>query len=192
MMNHEKKMNGLLEGLKGGDLRSDSRANEVADMVLRNPALLDELAEGLDASDGVVRVRTTHALERISRTQPEMLAHLKSRLIKLALDDNISMVRWHLSMIFSNLRLREKENDRIIETLFTLLEDESDFVKCWAIASLAIIGKRVEKKRNAIVKELKRLRKGQRRAVMTRVNKAIKVCENEDEKIPVGWLKAKT
>jgi HEAT repeat protein len=189
MMNHEKKMNGLLEGLKGGDLRSDGRADEVADMVLRNPALLDELAEGLDAYDGVVRARTAHALEKISRTHPEMLAYLKSRLIKLALEDNIPMVRWHLAMIFGNLRLREKENDTIIETLFALLGDESDFVKCWAVVSLTIIGRRVEKKRNAIEKELKRLQKGQSRAVMTRVNKALKVCENEDVEIPAGWMK---
>jgi HEAT repeat protein len=182
-------MNKLLEKLGGGDLRSDGKANEMADMVLRNPALLDELAEGLDASDGVVRARTSHAMEKISRTHPEMLARLKSRLIKLALEDNMPMVRWHLAMIFGNLRLREKENDTIIETLFTLLGDESDFVKCWAIASLAIIGERVKKKRNAIVKELKRIRKGQSRAVMTRVNKALKVCENEDEKVPKGWMK---
>jgi len=185
----KKRMNGLLERLKGGDLRSDGSADEVADMVLRNPALLGELAEGFDAYDGVVRAQTAHALEKISRTHSEMLAHLKSRLVNLALEDDIPMVRWHLAMIFGNLRLREKENNTITETLFTLLGDESDFVKCWAVTSLAIIGKRVEKKRNAIVKELKRLRKGQSRAVMTRVNKAIKVCENEDEKIPAGWMK---
>lgn len=66
-------VNELIEKLRGGDLRSDGRSNEVADAVIRKPHLIDKLVERLDADEDVVRARTAHALERISRTNPEML-----------------------------------------------------------------------------------------------------------------------
>jgi len=61
-------MNALLRKLSGGDLRSDGRANEVAEEVIRNPELLEQLLEGLDEPDDLVRARTVHVMERISRT----------------------------------------------------------------------------------------------------------------------------
>ena len=66
-------MNELLEKLAGGDLRSDGKASEVADEVVANPGLLPQLAEGLDETNDLVRARTAHALERISRKNGEML-----------------------------------------------------------------------------------------------------------------------
>ena len=61
-------MNALLRKLSGGDLRSDGRANEVAEEVIRTPELLEQLLEGLDEPDDLVRARTVHVMERISRT----------------------------------------------------------------------------------------------------------------------------
>jgi hypothetical protein len=60
-------MNTLLQKLSGGDLRSNGRAEEVAERVTRNPRLLEQLLEGLSEPDDVIRARTAHALERVSR-----------------------------------------------------------------------------------------------------------------------------
>jgi hypothetical protein len=68
-------MNTLLQKLSGGDLRSDGRADEVAEEVTRNPRLLGQLFEGLSEHDDVIRARTAHALERVSRT----MASIRSR-----------------------------------------------------------------------------------------------------------------
>jgi len=122
-------MNELLKELGGGDLRSDGRANEVAEEVIRNPHLLNKLVEGLDEPDDVIRARTAHALEKISRTNPEMLKELVPRFIKLSSQDKVPMVKWHLAMIFGNITLSEKETDEVISALFHLLKDESVFVK---------------------------------------------------------------
>ena len=63
-------MNKLLSGLEGGSLISNGDANLVADEVLKNNELLSDLLEGLNEPNNVVRARTTHALEKISRTNP--------------------------------------------------------------------------------------------------------------------------
>ena len=60
-------MNELSALLTGGDLRSDGEADTVADKVLESLDLFDRLFEGLSESDDVVRARTAHALEKISR-----------------------------------------------------------------------------------------------------------------------------
>ena len=54
-------MNELIEMLRGGDLRSDGQANEVAEMVLEHPGLFDELFAGLWESDAVIRARPAAA-----------------------------------------------------------------------------------------------------------------------------------
>jgi len=59
-------MKELLRKLSGGDLRSDGRANEVAEKVTQNSQSLSKLAEALSGPDDVIRARTAHALEKIS------------------------------------------------------------------------------------------------------------------------------
>ncbi len=184
-------MNELLQKLTGGDLRSDGRANEVAEEVIKNPRLLNKLVEGLRESDNLVRARTTHALEKISRTNPEMLQGLTLQLIETALKDKVPMVKWHLAMIFGNIPFSEKEIDAVILTLFHLLNDENAFVKSWAIASLAIIGRKNKSKRKEIIGRIKALQNDESIAVRGRAIKALNILENEDEKIPISWLKAR-
>jgi len=95
-------MNKLLQKLSGGDLRSDGRANEVAEEVDRNPRLLEQLLERLSEPDDLIRARTAYALERISRTNHGLFRGLMPQLISLSVNDRIPMVRWHLAMIFGN------------------------------------------------------------------------------------------
>jgi hypothetical protein len=75
-------MNKLLKMLSGGGLRSDGRANEVAEKVIKNPDLFDHLVEGLSESDDGLRARTAHALERISRTHPGLMLADRSVFVK--------------------------------------------------------------------------------------------------------------
>ena len=122
--------NELLKKLSGGDLRSDGRANEVAEDVIKDPQLLDMLVEGLSESNDMIRARSAHALEKISRNNPIMLQVLIPQLIRLAFEDRVPMVKWHLAMIFGNIPF-EKENEKVISALFHLLNDNSNFVRSW-------------------------------------------------------------
>ena len=147
-------MNNLLQELAGGDLRSDGKANMVAEQVMKNPYLLGMLVEGLSEPDDVIRARTAHALERISCHNPEMLQGLTSQFINRASTDTVPMVKWHLAMLFQNIPLEEQETDAVVSTLFHLLEDKSVFVRSWSIVSLCVIGAKTATKRTKIMSRI--------------------------------------
>ncbi len=181
-------MNELLRKLRGGDLRSDGRANEVAEEVMGNPQLLPVLVEGLAEPDDVVRARTAHALENISRVHPEFLQDFTPQLRELALKDEVPMVRWHIAMIFGNTT--GKEVDDVVSVLFHLLEDESVFVVSWSIVSLCILGGKYESKRREIIEKVEALKDFNSIAIRTKVKKAINVLKGK-EPMPVTWYKGR-
>ncbi len=131
-------MNDLLKRLQGGTVVSDGAANAVADFVMAEPDQLDKLVEGLRFSDDVIRARSAHALERISRRRPDLVLKLLPEFIDLALNDPVPMVRWHIPMILSNLTLEGSDYEIVLSLLFRLLHDNSVFVKNWTISGLAI------------------------------------------------------
>jgi hypothetical protein len=181
-------MNHLVELLKGGDLRSDGHADEVALDVIRDPELLVFLLDGLDELDDLVRGRTSHALEKISRTHPELFDGLLPQLLKQSLSDKLPMVKWHLAMLFVNLNLTNEETDEVISALYILLNDKSVFVKAWSISSLTILALDNPDKKAEIIGKIKVFENDKSAAVKNRVSKAMKVLEN-CETLPRGWSK---
>jgi hypothetical protein len=183
-------MNDLLLNLTGGDLRSDGKADEVANTILKDPESIPLLIEGLDEPDDVVRGRTAHAFEKISRMHPELVKNLMPTFITLALNDDVPMVRWHMAMIFGNCFHSPDEIKTILPVLYEMLEDESIFVKSWAIVSLCILGMALETQKEQILNEIIPLQHDSSVAIQSKVQKAIAVLQ-DGEKIPDGWIKSK-
>jgi HEAT repeat protein len=181
-------VNDLLEKLRGGDLRSDGRANEVVEEVLTSPQFLPKVIQGLDEPDDVVRGRTADVLEKISRTAPELLRGLTRKFMDLAAHDEIPMVRWHLVMIFGNIELSQEERDDVVSLLLHLLHDESVFVKSWAIVALCILGLRDEGRREEIIEDIRALKDDESIAIRSKVARAMEVLEFKSE-MPAGWFK---
>ena len=181
-------MNHVLNRLKGGSLVSDGFANEVADEVLKHTELLDDLIDGLATTDDVIRARTAHAIERISRSKPDLIKNLLPDLIELALNDPVPMVRWHMPMTFANVAFMDPELDRVFPALFRQLEDESVFVKTWAIASLVILGQRKKDVGKEIKRRLAVLVTDPSISVRTRAKKAIAILDGT-QPITKGWYK---
>nr|MDO8079259.1 hypothetical protein [Candidatus Freyarchaeota archaeon] len=176
--------------LSGGDLRSDGRSKEVVEEVLRNPQLLGKLIEALSEPDDVIRGRAADALEKISRTHPESVQEHLPLLIKLAYNDKVPMVKFHIAMIFGNLKVSGELFDQVTSTLFHLLQDESVFVKSWAIVSLCIISRRNKDIREKTIENIRSLQNHKSIAIRSKVDKALKILE-KNEPIPPNWLKAK-
>lgn len=183
-------MNQILEWLKGGDLRSDGHASEVADVVIRNPLLFDDLYAGLFVQEDVVRGRTAHALERISRSKPEQLIQHLDTLFELARQDPLPVVRFHLAMLFGNLVIYEQQAEAIQSVLLEMLGDESTFTKSWAISSLTILGRKYPHMREVILQKLAPYLSDKSIAVRSRIKKALMLLTNEDQPLPDGWLKS--
>jgi HEAT repeat protein len=86
-------MNQLLNWLGGGDLTSDGDSNQVADLVIEIPALLDDLIEGLRSENDVVRGRAADAVEKVAWHRPQNVARYLPMVLQHAEHDPIPMVR---------------------------------------------------------------------------------------------------
>ncbi|HEY47682.1 MAG TPA: hypothetical protein G4O14_12990 [Anaerolineae bacterium] len=183
-------MGQILEWLSGGDLRSDGMSNEAADFVLKSPEMFDELFEGLSASDDVVRGRTADALEKISRTKPELLVERLPKLLQVAEEDHVPMVKMHLAMIFGHLAIYEERHRDLISTLLYLLDNGSVFARSWAIVSLCILAKKYPEERKQILERIEPIQRDRSIAMRTKARKAVDLLANKNVPFPKGWIKS--
>jgi len=183
-------MNQILEWLLGGDLRSDGLSSEVADFVLANPELVEDLVEGLDESQDLVRGRTADALEKVGRVNPQIVAAFLPRLLSAAQNDPIAMVKMHIAMLLGHLAMLAEHSESITETLLDMLDDGSVFAISWAIASLCIMGRMYPGQRERIITAIAKLQRDPSIAIRTRVRKALNVLTDEYSQFPKGWVKS--
>jgi HEAT repeat protein len=183
-------MNQVLEWLLGGDLRSDGLSTEVANFVLANPLLMDELLEGLDEEQDLVRGRTADALEKIARQSPELLVPSLPKLLAVANDDPLPMVKMHIAMLLGHLAMYTEHAGAITHALLEMLDDRSVFARSWAIASLCIMGRKHQQERSRIVESIAGLQGDSSIAIRTRVRNALTVLTDEQAPFPKGWIKS--
>jgi HEAT repeat protein len=132
----------IVDKLKGGDLRSIGRANEVAEEVINNPDLFDDLFKGINNEDPVVRMRTADAVEKVTKRHPEYLIPHKTVLLRQAAGLRQQEVRWHVAQLLPRLILDENEKSKAVEILFEYLEDQSRIVQTNALQALADLAMR--------------------------------------------------
>jgi hypothetical protein len=180
----------ILEMLAGGDLRSDGMGTEVAELVLKNPHLFEDLFEGLRASDEVIRGRTSHALEMVSRSQPELLKTHVPLICEFVKIEKLAMVRWHIAMIFGNLAHYKEYVGEMFECLLDLIQDRSVFVRSWAVVSLCIIGRMYPKTVVESLEIISPLQKDPSIAIRSKASKAVSILTHEMSPFPTGWIKS--
>ncbi len=185
-------MNQLLQWLAGGDLRSDGLSNEAASFVLENPEVFDDLFEGLEVSDDVIRGRAADALEKVSRSRPDLFSDRLSDLFQIAEKDRVPMVLMHVAMMLGHLVTYEEKIDEIFDVLVELLGHESAYVRSWAIVSLCIIGKEYPARCSEVVDLLVPLERDRSVAINTRATKAVHVLTQEGAAFPKGWIKSES
>jgi hypothetical protein len=182
--------NQLLDWLSGGDLRSDGAANEVAEFVRANEALLPDLLAGLSAEDDVVRGRSADALEKVARTRPDLLIGELADLTRLALQDPVPMVRMHMAMLLGHLAMYDGAVEEITETLKGMLSQEGVFARSWAISSLCIMARKHPSRTADILPRIEPLQRDASAAIRTRARKAMKVLTDPQAPFPAGWVKS--
>jgi len=182
-------MNHILARLTGGDIRSDGDADEIAAQVLTHPNLFPQLFEGLSEPNDLVRGRSAHALERVSRNRPDLLLPHVDQMASQVCQDPLPMVRWHLAMIFANLSFYSDHTATLAEALIALLEDKSVFVQSWAVSSFAILAKQNPQYRAEALERIRMLRTTAKKAVQPRIRNALDVLENDVE-LPSHWVKS--
>lgn len=166
-------MNKFQDILKGGDLRSIGKANEIVAMV-NNQTAFDELFEGLTYSERKVVMRTADAIEKITLRKSDYLQKHKTELLNLCQSAKDIELKWQLALLVSRLSLTQKElgntwdlltkwaSDRkeskivrvnSIQGLFNLLEQNPELSHDFNL-TLSEIGKENVASLNARIKKL--------------------------------------
>jgi len=184
-------LSSIAEWLSSGDLRSDGAANEVVDLVLQNPDLIEDVLAALRVGDDVVRGHAADALEKIARSLPALLGDHVDEIMTTARRDEVPMVRWHLAMILGHLSLYEERVEDLRETLVYLLDDSSVFVQSWSIVSLCIIARVYPQRSGEIFSKIERLKQSESPAVRTKVRQAVRLLGDPGQPFPKGWIKSK-
>jgi len=86
--------------LTGGHPNSLGRTVEVVDLILADRKQLPRLFDCYDSADPVVRMRTSNALKRICRSQPEWLLPFIDRLILQVSALDQASAQWTLATLF--------------------------------------------------------------------------------------------
>lgn len=182
-------MNVFARWLAEGDLTSDGKADEVADVILGNPVRVEQLVDCINSDDPVVRGHAADAAEKIAREKPEILLPYMHILYKTAVEDPIGMVKQHLAMLFGHTAIFEEWVDPSVTTLFKLMEDQHAFTKVWAISSLCIIAELYPKYQPRILGEIVQIDESSKKSVHTRAQKAREILA-EGADFPDGWVKS--
>ena len=173
-------MSHVLQKLRGGDLRSIGRSNEVVQDVLEDPALFAEVFEGLFSDDPRVRMRSADVLEKLSAKRPELLQPFKERLIHQVARIPQQEVQWHAAQMFSYLETSQAERDEFLRILLSYIDTaKSTIVKVCAMQALADLAVRDETIRLEILGKLKELVDTGSPAVVSRGRKLIKRLSEE-------------
>lgn len=130
-------LNPYLDILKGGDLRSIGKANEIVAQVHTQHAF-DELFQGLTYADRKVVMRTADALEKITIRHPDFLQKHKAELLTLCTNAKEIELKWHLALLVSRLKLTHEELASTWDLLANWATDrkESKIVRVNAVQGL--------------------------------------------------------
>jgi hypothetical protein len=137
-----RKMDGILERLKGGDRRSIGRSDEMVQEVLANLALFPAVFFGMLHDDPLVRMRSADVAEKVTANRPELLRPYKAQLLRVISNFPEKEVRWHVAQMIPRLRLTRSERDEAVGLLLGYLKDESRIVKTCSMQALADLAAR--------------------------------------------------
>jgi hypothetical protein len=135
-------MNRILQQLRGGDRRSIGRSTEVATAVSKRPSLFAELFEGLFVPDPLVRMRAADAVEKVTRSRPELLQPRKLLLLEAIAPLQQKEVRWHVAQMLPRLGLTVEEQQKAVRILMGYLADASSIVRTSSMQALVELSER--------------------------------------------------
>jgi len=168
-------MSKILQKLRGDDLKSIGKADEVVQNILNDPSLFEEVFEGMLNKDPVIRMRSADAIEKVSVKHPEYLQPFKSKLINHVSKIEQQEVRWHVAQMFSYIKINKTERDKIIKILLSYIEtDESKIVKTFSMQTLADLAEKDGQIKPKIINLIKGMIKNGSPAIISRGKKLLK------------------
>jgi len=132
----------MLDKLRGGDLRSIGRSNEIVAEIEENPMLIEEIFPGLHDRDPVLKARAADVLEKATREKPELLLDHKGELISILKKEKQQEVCWHIAQMIPRLKYTPQEEAVVIHALNHYLSHKSKIVIVSALEALTDLAQR--------------------------------------------------
>ena len=167
-------MHPLLGKLRGGDLRSIGRSEEVAAEVLAKPTLFAVLMDGIVSDDALIRMRAADAAEKVTARHPEWLVPYKDKLLSEIAAIPQQEVRWHAAMMFTRITWTEAERKQAVSILKSWLDDKSRIVQVFSLQALADLTKQDTSLKPEVIASIKRKMKNGPPSIQSRGRKLLR------------------
>lgn len=166
--------------LKGHDLRSIGKANEVVKLVTSDPLLFDEVFNGIFHEDKVIRARCADAVEKVAKKYPDYIQKKKKIILKNLPYFNQKEVLWHVALMLGYMKLTAKEMAGASEFLFLWLNKEkSIIVKVMCMQTLADYALKNRNMLKSVIDEIRKQMINGAPAIKARGKNLIKILEQE-------------
>jgi hypothetical protein len=130
----------LLKKLKGEDLRSIGKANEVVKQIGNSQRMFDEVFQGIFDDDPIIRMRSADVVEKVSQKHPILLKKYKSKILNNLSEFEQQEVKWHIALMLSRLEFTRTESEKVFSILSKwIVSDKSKIVRVNAMQALADI-----------------------------------------------------
>jgi len=160
--------------LGGGHPNSLGRTIEVVDQLLSDQARLTELFDCYDSQDALVRMRTSNALKRICRAQPELLVSYLDRLLQRVSQIDQASAQWTLATLFSLLEpwMDSRQKTRACKIMQLNLECSDDWIVLnTTMDTLALWAARDSELKSWLLRRLQKLKHDKRGSVARKASK---------------------
>jgi len=176
-------MTEILNKLKGGDRRSIGKVDDIVRTVLEQPDLFETLFNGMLSDDALMRMRAADAVEKITRTRPDLLQPHKQKMMDQVAPINQQEVRWHVAQMLPRLALSAREQKKAVDILLEFLNDKSKIVKTCCMQSLAELAEQNRQILPAVKDLLKELTRTGSPAMKSRGRKLLDKLQKSSENL---------
>ncbi len=166
----------MIHYLKGGDLRSTGMVEQLLPFI-KNQAKFDELFSHISNDDRIVTMRAVDAVEKLSATNPGLLAKHKAAILAM-LDQSLHIeFKWHLALLVARLPLTTSETKQVWAKLIKWATDvsESKIVRVNALQAMAELSHNDQELKDNLIMLFERIEKENVPSLAARIRKLRKL-----------------
>ena len=162
---------------EGRSTQGPGRAFDAAMLSLEQPRLARQLIECLWDEDEGVAGRAADALETVAGEHPHITQPWKDALLGLLLETRAIKLRWHLTLVVTQLKLTRPECRRLADLFTGWLNDRSSIVKTCAMQGLAELTLQDKSMKDEVLDLLRELTRSGTPAMRARGRHLVKAME---------------
>ncbi|ALM07778.1 hypothetical protein SB49_08195 [Sediminicola sp. YIK13] len=162
----------LIKYLKGGDLRSNAKAKELATLI-ETQYDFNALFHFLHSKDRLLIMRAADVLEKISRGHPNYLWPHQRDILHFLKTAKHKEFKWHLAQMVGRLPLTPIQRLEVSDVLTSWVTDssESKIVRVNALQALYDINKQYHEREGEIQELIRNLKKEKIPSLISRIRK---------------------